>query len=105
MLLFPQILHLFLAKKRLQRDNGNENLSAAQLQSLSMADGSKLEDLDLTFMLPGSATIELKKNGDNYSVTPHNIGHYLQLVTQWILREGVYRQAEAFREGKHPIYE
>lgn len=48
------------------------------LESLTL-DGVSIEDLDLFFVLPGTA-IELKKGGKDCQVTLHNLQEYLQVL-------------------------
>jgi E3 ubiquitin-protein ligase TRIP12 len=48
------------------------------LDSLTM-DGCAVEDLDLDFVLPGSAGIELKKGGKDIPLTLDNLDEYLKV--------------------------
>ena len=67
-------------------------------------DGCSVEDLSLNFTLPGYPNIELRKNGSDVAVTIQNLDGYLQLVVEWLLREGVWRQMEAFKEGFDSVF-
>lgn len=42
-------------------------------------DGCPIDDLELDFVLPGYADIELKKGGKNISVTLDNLEEYVQV--------------------------
>ncbi|KAK9879662.1 hypothetical protein WA026_006724 [Henosepilachna vigintioctopunctata] len=66
-------------------------------------DGCPISDLGLDFMLPGH-NIELMKNGKNTQVTIHNLHLYINLVTHWMLVEGVSRQMESLREGFETVF-
>ena len=66
--------------------------------------GCAIEDLDLEFTLPGYPNIELKKNGRDQAVMLANLDSYLNLVSHWMLFEGVSKQLEAFREGFNSIF-
>lgn len=74
--------------------------SSNQIESLDL-DGCPIADLGLDFVLPGHANIELRRGGRDIPVTIHNLHQYISLVTHWFLVEGVQKQYEAFREGKH----
>jgi len=89
---FLQLLQVHLSKKRAAR-------SGRPCGSCTLPDGSSLEDLCLSFVLPGQPAVELRKGGENTPLTAANITQYLQSVTDWMLRDGVWRQVEAFREG------
>lgn len=41
-------------------------------------DGCSIEDLDINFTLPGYSNIELKKGGQDITVTLDNLEEYLQ---------------------------
>jgi len=97
---FLQLLHLHLAKRRQQRAGP----TTRPLPPPTLEGGASVEDLCLTFVLPGQPGIELRKGGDNTALTSANLTQYLQAVTDWMLRDGVYRQVEAFREGFGSIF-
>lgn len=42
-------------------------------------DGCSVEDLALTFTLPGYSNIEFKKGGSDTPVTINNLDHYVQV--------------------------
>ena len=42
-------------------------------------DGCPVEDLDLDFVLPGFANVELKKGGKDTPVTLQNLDEYLKV--------------------------
>ena len=69
-----------------------------------MLDGCSVADLALNFTLPGYPNIELRKGGSDSTVTIHNLDSYLQLVVEWLLRDGVWRQMEAFKEGFDSVF-
>lgn len=102
-----QLHSLVLEKRRVQDQARTKGYSTAELQS-GMSnitlDGCSVEDLSLNFTLPGFPNIDLKKGGSDIAVTIHNLDHYLQLVVEWLLREGVWRQMEAFKEGFDMVF-
>ncbi|MCL4130036.1 UNVERIFIED_CONTAM: hypothetical protein GTU68_015409 [Idotea baltica] len=98
---------IVLKKKKLQDDSQEDETPAHQLQKSIEAltiDGCKVDDLSLNFTLPGYPQIELRKGGSDIEVTINNIEQYLQLVVEWLVREGVWRQMEALREGFESVF-
>lgn len=67
-------------------------------------DGCPIEELGLDFILPGDGCTELRRGGRDLPVTAHNLHNYIDLVTHWLLYEGVIRQMEAFREGFESVF-
>ncbi|XP_048518532.1 E3 ubiquitin-protein ligase TRIP12 isoform X3 [Dendroctonus ponderosae] len=66
-------------------------------------DGCLIDDLGLVFVVPGY-NVELIKNGKNTHLTIHNLHVYVQVLTHWLLHEGVARQMEALREGFNSVF-
>lgn len=96
-----------LQKKRIEAQAEQEGISGAELQArleTLTVDGCSVEDLALTFTLPGYPNIEFRKGGSDIAVTVHNLDQYLQLVIEWLVREGVRRQMEALREGFECVF-
>ncbi|XP_062604886.1 E3 ubiquitin-protein ligase TRIP12-like [Saccostrea cucullata] len=101
---FQQLEDVLHQKQRIFTDKSHTDESRQlALESLTM-DGCSIEDLDITFTLPGYPSIELKKGGHDITVSLDNLEEYLQLVVHWSLVEGVSRQFEAFREGFEEIF-
>lgn len=67
-------------------------------------DGCPLEDLNLDFTLPGFPNIEMRKGGKDMTVNIHNLDQYLKLLKHWMVKEGVWRQMKAFREGFETVF-
>ncbi|XP_069194924.1 E3 ubiquitin-protein ligase TRIP12 isoform X3 [Procambarus clarkii] len=96
-----------LHKRRVTAQAEQEGISGIELQTRLDAltvDGCSVEDLALTFTLPGYPNIEFRKGGSDISVTINNLDQYLQLVIEWLVREGVRRQMEALREGFECVF-
>lgn len=101
---FQQLEDVLHQKQRILTDKSHTDESRQlALESLTM-DGCSIEDLDINFTLPGYSNIELKKGGQDITVTQDNLEEYLQLVVHWSQVEGVSRQFEAFREGFEEIF-
>ncbi|XP_026746441.1 E3 ubiquitin-protein ligase TRIP12-like, partial [Trichoplusia ni] len=75
-----------------------------QLISGLELDGCPIEELGLDFILPGDGCTELRRGGRDLPVTAHNLHNYIDLVTHWLLYEGVTKQMEAFREGFESVF-
>ncbi|KAK7067184.1 hypothetical protein SK128_012433 [Halocaridina rubra] len=101
-------LHLtVLHKRRAIALAEQEGISGSELQARLDAltvDGVSVDDLALTFTLPGYPNIEFRKGGSDIPVTINNLDQYLQLVIEWLVREGVRRQMEALREGFESVF-
>lgn len=57
------------------------------LNSVTM-DGCRVDDLCLTFTLPGYENVELIRNGRNEPVRLDNLEQYLEELVQWTLIKG-----------------
>ncbi|KAL4705000.1 hypothetical protein ACJJTC_009788 [Scirpophaga incertulas] len=79
-------------------DQRNHLISSLEL------DGCPIEELGLDFILPGDGCTELRRGGRDLPVTAHNLHNYIDLVTHWLLYEGVSKQMEAFKEGFESVF-
>ncbi|ACO64882.1 predicted protein [Micromonas commoda] len=61
--------------------------------------GAAVEDLCLTFTLPGDDTFELMPGGAEVAVTAENLGDYVAAVVDASVGGGISRQLDAFRGG------
>ena len=62
-----------------------------------LVDGCPIEDLCLTFSLPGYPEYELKKNGGDITVDASNVGSYITAVVDANLESGIKTQMDSFR--------
>jgi E3 ubiquitin-protein ligase TRIP12 len=67
-------------------------------------DGTRVEDLEIYFTLPGYDEIELIPGGADVKVTIHNVGEYVDKVIDMTLGSGVKKQVEAFRAGFSEVF-
>ncbi|ESO10816.1 hypothetical protein HELRODRAFT_72266 [Helobdella robusta] len=78
------------------------DLSAAekreQIESLTL-DGCSIDDLCLTFTLPGYSNIDLVHEGSQVAVTIDNLEDYVEKCVYWLLIGGVQRQMFSVRLG------
>jgi E3 ubiquitin-protein ligase TRIP12 len=63
-----------------------------------------VEDLGLSFILPGYDNIELKLNGKDTDVTVHNLQEYIDLVMHFTFHETIKVQLSAFKKGFNSIF-
>ncbi|XP_054264078.1 E3 ubiquitin-protein ligase HECTD1-like [Macrosteles quadrilineatus] len=108
-----ELRELVVRKQRIAQDNTlSPETRARQIQNLSLvsSDGSRLEDLMITFnYLPGSKvygfnSVDLVNNGSDIEVGLDNLEEYLELTTQFILETGITRQMEALRAGFNQVF-
>ena len=64
-----------------------------------LVDGCPIEDLCLTFVLPGYPEYELKKNGGEIMVDATNVGAYISAVVDANLESGIKTQMDHFRQA------
>lgn len=72
--------------------------------SHAVVNGAHIDDLCLTFVLPGHEMIELCPGGGEISVTSENACEYVDRVFEYILSTGVEKQIKAFREGFNKVF-
>ena len=87
----------------LERLDAAERASAAS-GTPATVDGCSLEDLCLTFVLPGSPNYPLCPNGGDVAVTSANLRTYIDAVVDAVLGSGVTSQVDAFRAGFNAIF-
>ncbi|CAI4045003.1 putative ubiquitin-protein ligase UFD4 SKDI_11G2020 [Saccharomyces kudriavzevii IFO 1802] len=63
-----------------------------------------LEELSLTFTVPGNDDIELVPDGSNTPLNSSNIEEYIHAVIDQILGKGIEKQLVAFSEGFSKVY-
>lgn len=72
--------------------------------AVAIIDGASIEDLCLSFVLPGRPEYELRPNGADIAVTTENLKDYVEAVVDATLGSGVSLQVEAFRAGFEEIF-
>ena len=65
---------------------------------------ARLEDLLLTFTLPGYPEIELKPDGKDTDVTVDNLQEYIDLTLHFMFHESLKIQIQAFKKGFNQIF-
>ena len=71
---------------------------------IATVDGCSIDDLCLTFVLPGFPKYELCPGGADVAVTTSNLRQYIDAVVDATLGSGVSSQVEAFRTGFNAIF-
>jgi E3 ubiquitin-protein ligase TRIP12 len=74
-----------------------------RLSDMARQKSAGVEDMCLTFVLPGDELYELRPGGANVTVTSENLPEYLDAVTDAIVGGGIARQLDAFRAGLSDI--
>ncbi|MEW5303421.1 MAG: hypothetical protein WDW36_006114 [Sanguina aurantia] len=69
-----------------------------------MVDGAAIEDLCLTYTVPGYPEYSLCPDGADVMVVGSNLGEYIAAVVDATLGEGVAHQLAAFREGFNEVF-
>jgi E3 ubiquitin-protein ligase TRIP12 len=82
----------------------SEEVKNRQLQSLTIANGSRVEDYALAFTLPCYDDIELIQGGKDREVLLENAQDYVDLVLHFTFHETVKLQVQAFRKGFNAIF-
>lgn len=83
-------------KIQIYEEHSNSDVREKHINKLDLK-GVRIEDLHLSFTLPGYDQIQLKPNGKNTLVTINNIENYVTLVAEQSLLQ--HCQASAFRKG------
>jgi E3 ubiquitin-protein ligase TRIP12 len=65
---------------------------------------TKIEDIGLTFNLPGYNEIELKRGGTEVLVSARNLEEYVALVFDQLVMSGPLQLVEAFRQGFNRVF-
>lgn len=74
----------------------SDSESKSQIKEITL-NGTSIEELYLTFTLPGYDDIELKPHGKDTIVTLNTLEEYINLVAEFTLMQNY--QAQAFRKG------
>ena len=100
-----KLLRKFAATKKAIDENPVLTVHGKQERLKEIAvDGTRVEDLEIYFTLPGYDEIELVANGADVKVTIHNVAEYVDKVIGMTLGSGVQKQVEAFRAGFSQVF-
>ncbi|KAJ9527361.1 hypothetical protein QJQ45_025630 [Haematococcus lacustris] len=69
-----------------------------------LVDGVAVDDLCITFTLPGDAEFELVPGGQDQMVTSQNLGRWIEAVVDATVGSGIAAQVEAFQEGFNEVF-
>lgn len=98
-----QLQQVVQRKRQLEQDASHTPESRQLAVDSLTLDGAPIEDLGLSFALPGYPEVELKRGGKDIAVTIHDLEEYIKLVVQWTLLTGVKRQLDSLREGFNSV--
>jgi E3 ubiquitin-protein ligase TRIP12 len=65
---------------------------------------TKLEELEIPFVVPGYSNLEMKENGENIMLNEDNIEEYLNLLLQSLCFYGIKDSINAFRKGFNLVF-
>ncbi|KAK9826455.1 hypothetical protein WJX81_000175 [Elliptochloris bilobata] len=69
-----------------------------------LVDGAPIDDLCLSFVLPGYPEYELRAGGADLAVGAGNVAEYVEAVAHATLREGIQAQLSAFKSGFNDVF-
>ena len=93
-----------LSRKRIMKQKGlSQGQKQVKIAGIRVADAS-IEDMGLSFTLPGYPDIELSEDGKNNDVGINNVGQYVDAVINFTLGTGVKQQIESFRKGFSEVF-
>lgn len=67
-------------------------------------DGVSVEDLSLSFVLPGYPKFELMPSGSDVAVDSENLRAYIEMVVEATVFKGVINQVKAFMQGFSKVF-
>lgn len=82
------------------------SIGEKSLSGMKLADkgAEKLEDLSLSFVLPGYPNFQIVPAGQDITVTSENVREYIDNVLQSTLCSGIIRQTRSFMEGFSSVF-
>ena len=97
-------LREYAAKRHKIKNNSNidQQIKDRQLESWSLKNGAKVQDLYLYFVIPGT-NVELKPNGKDIQLDDDNLDEYLHLLLETMLKTSIEKQITAFKKGFNKI--
>lgn len=81
----------------------DQKLTESRLTELVLYNGVKIEDVGLTFNVPGY-NYELKNKGSDHLVTINNLQEYLNLVFDKLVLSGLDPLVRAFKTGFNKVF-
>lgn len=90
-------------EKQAAAKNLSDEVKNRQLESLTMANGSRVEQYGLTFTLPGT-DIELVPGGKDREVVLDNAQDWVDLMLHQTFHETIKLQVSAFKKGFNSIF-
>lgn len=101
--IIKDFMTLIAEKKAIEDDTSIDSATKTQRIGDLKYKGGSVEDMWLTFELPGSQT-ELVSGGAQRDVTIHNLSEWVDLVVDAIAGKGIQAQFEAICEGFNHIF-
>jgi len=80
------------------------SIKEQNLSELVLYNGCKIEDIGLTFNVPGYNNFELKPRGSDILVTLSNLQEYLNLTFDKLILSGIDSLVKAFKKGFDKVF-
>lgn len=84
--------------------NKNKNLTEEEINNKVLYNGMNIEDVGLTFTVPGYPDNELKPRGSDILLNANNLEEYVSLSFDWICLSGIYPMIKAFKIGFNKVF-
>jgi len=97
-----EIMNSFIEEENLDREKDSNRIENFIKENL-LYKNSKLEDLCLNFLIPGSE-IEMMGNGENTILSSNNIEEYMNRLLNSFCYEGIKYSIEAFKKGFNVLF-
>lgn len=95
---------LKLLKKRQYLIEKNRLIDENEINDKILYNGTKVEEIGLTFNVPGYNQYELKTRGSDILVTINNLEEYLALTFDKLIFSGIDPLVKAFKKGFNKVF-
>jgi len=81
-----------------------------KIDALTLENGTRVEDLSLTFQYSPSSSIykfqhiDLVDGGGDMDVSIHNLEEYIERTVEWCLHTGIAKQVDALKDGFNAVF-
>ena len=82
----------------------NKNLTEDDINNKVLYNGMNIEDIGLTFNVPGYSDYELKPRGSDISLNANNLEEYVSLSFDKLCLSGIYPIIKSFKIGFNKVF-
>ncbi len=93
-----------IENKKLILKNNKNITDLNELNNILLYNNCKLEDVGITFNLPGYENIYLKENGGEILLNANNFEEYINLIFNTLCFEGISESIKAFKNGFNLVF-